>query len=192
MGSRVLLLVRVLHGPFARALTSDCRLVVVQLGDSYSAGNGARDANGTVNFASVPECYRSPTNWGAQATAALPRTNSGRVAIYVNRACSNATIADLTNPRLLKTRITRKVNGLCNATRALFAPEEYYVERNPSRTSLCVNVLQSQYLGITKEADVVILTSGGNDLGFGTDGYPTVHPQMPSCHEVCLCQSRHV
>jgi hypothetical protein len=55
------------HHRLARALTSDGRLVVVQLGDSYACGNGARDANGTVNFAGVPECYRSPTVWVPKA-----------------------------------------------------------------------------------------------------------------------------
>ena len=31
---------------------------VVQLGDSYSSGNGARDQYGSVAFNSVKECYR--------------------------------------------------------------------------------------------------------------------------------------
>jgi hypothetical protein len=38
---------------FARGLTSDGRLVVVQLGDSFASGNGARDANGAVNYAGI-------------------------------------------------------------------------------------------------------------------------------------------
>jgi hypothetical protein len=108
----------------------------------------------------------------------------GGTAIFVNRACTGSFNVDLTNPRVLKTRFTRKVNGLCNATRAVFAPEEYYVERNPSRTSLCANVLQSQYLGVTKKTDVVLLTSGGNDLRFGQVLFDCLVPltrSIPKC-----------
>jgi GDSL-like Lipase/Acylhydrolase family len=144
---------------FAWAYTSDGRLVVTQLGDSYSSGNGARDVNGAVNYAGVPECLRSPTTWGAQATAALPFPT-----VYVNRACSGGIIADMTNPRGLNTRFSTKTNGFCNATPAPYAPEEYYVESNPS----CPNALQSQNLGVTKETDFVLLASGGNDFRFGT------------------------
>jgi GDSL-like Lipase/Acylhydrolase family len=143
---------------FARAVTCDGRLVVVQLGDSYSSGVGARDASGAVNYAGVPECFRSPTGWGAQATAALSRPT-----LYVNRACAGSVIADLTNPRLLNTRPTTKVIGVCSATPTLpFAPEEYYIDGNTS----CPNALQSQFLGVTKETDVVLIVSGGNDFRF--------------------------
>jgi hypothetical protein len=147
------------HQHFVRAYTSDGRLVVTQLGDSYSSGNGARNTNGDVNFAGVLECLRSPTTWGAQATAALPLPT-----VYVNRACSGGIIADMTHPRVLNTRFATKVNGFCNATPAPYAPEEYYIESNPS----CPNALQSQYLGVTKETDFVVLASGGNDFRFGT------------------------
>ena len=62
-------------------------LKVVQLGDSYSAGNGARNAAGDRNYHGVKGCYRSPTNWGSQFVASLKERF--RVT-YINRACSGA------------------------------------------------------------------------------------------------------
>jgi hypothetical protein len=155
------------HHLFARALTSDGRLVVVQLGDSFAAGNGARDANGAVNYAGIPECYRSSTTWGAQATALLPPSQDGLAAVYVSRACSGGIIADLTKPRYFSTRNTSKVNGVCSATPAPpFAPEEFYIESYLSSQSLsCVNALQPQLLGVTKETDIVLIATAGNNFG---------------------------
>ena len=40
---------------------------IVHLGDSYSAGNGARGASGASNYVEPSGCYRSPTNWGDNA-----------------------------------------------------------------------------------------------------------------------------
>jgi hypothetical protein len=156
------------HYLFARGLTSDGRLVVVQLGDSFASGNGARDANGAVNYAGIPECYRSSTTWGAQATAALPPSMDGLAAVYGTRACSGANFADLTKPRYLSTRNTSKVNGECSATPALpYAPEEFYIESYLLPKSYCVNALQPQFLGVTKETDVVLTATARDNFGFG-------------------------
>ncbi len=38
-------------------------LKIVQIGDSYSAGNGARSASGEINYEGPSDCYHSPTNW---------------------------------------------------------------------------------------------------------------------------------
>jgi hypothetical protein len=120
------------HFPFARALTSDGRFVVVQLGDSFASGNGARGPNGTVNYAGIPDCFRSPTTWGAQATAALPQSKGGLSAVYVTRACYGGVLKDVTNPRIFSTRFTTKTNGVCSASPALpYAPEKYYVKKQP-------------------------------------------------------------
>lgn len=60
---------------------------IVQLGDSYSAGNGAGDYLEKI-------CLRSPNNYGAQVARALRAT-------YTNVACSGGVLADLTKPRNL-------------------------------------------------------------------------------------------
>lgn len=43
-------------------------LVIVQIGDSYSAGNGARSAADEPNYYDPSGCYQSPTNWGRKTT----------------------------------------------------------------------------------------------------------------------------
>jgi lysophospholipase L1-like esterase len=61
-------------------------LKVVQLGDSYSAGNGAG------NYYGPEGCYRSSTNWGERYVDTLRSTYS---VTYINNACSGSAIADL-------------------------------------------------------------------------------------------------
>lgn len=149
------------------SLTSDGTPVVVQLGDSFSSGNGARDSAGAVNYAGVPECYRSPTTWGALAASALKNGKTNSSAQYINRACSGGFISQIVGIRGLGTRFTSKVDGVCSGTPP-YAPEEYYLEDSPSPTSSCQNYLQSQILGVTNQTDIVLLASGGNDFKFGS------------------------
>ena len=63
-------------------------LRVVQLGDSYSAGNGAG------NYWGPSGCYRSSRNW---AEKYLDTLRSIRSVTFVNRACSGGVLDDLTN-----------------------------------------------------------------------------------------------
>ena len=100
-------------------------LTVVQLGDSYSAGNGAG------SNVSPPGCYRSTANWGSHYTKFLadqPATNAyvATSVEYRNAACSDAVMNDL-----------RKGKG----------------------------VLPRQFDSVPG-ADIVLMTIGGNDLGF--------------------------
>ena len=66
-----LVIILVLLIPFnstssAQGIEALTPLKIVQLGDSYSAGNGARCGSGERNYNGVEGCYRSPTNWGSQ------------------------------------------------------------------------------------------------------------------------------
>jgi len=66
---------------------------VVQLGDSYSAGNGT----GTYEERS---CYRSPDNYGSQVAASIGGT-------YTDAACSGGVVADILQPRDLGSAFTK-------------------------------------------------------------------------------------
>src|SRR5688500_14001364 len=63
-------------------------LRVVQLGDSYSAGNGAD------NYWGPSGCYRSTRNWAEKYLDTLRATRS---VTFVNRACSGGVLNDLFN-----------------------------------------------------------------------------------------------
>lgn len=105
---------------------------IVHLGDSFSAGNGARDASGSANFVEPSACLRSPTNWGQLFANSLKDVFTVR---YINRACSGATLTHLTNAQ-------SKTYGF--------------------------TTIPPQIEAINKAVNLVLMTFGGNDLGFGS------------------------
>lgn len=109
-----------LLAPPANADGTDRPIKVVLVGDSYSAGNGARDANGNRNYVAPEGCYRSPTNWASQYVDFLAA--NGFDPVYVNRACSGATLQD--------------------------------------------DIIPEQIPQIGSDTDLVLMTGGGNDVGF--------------------------
>jgi lysophospholipase L1-like esterase len=156
---------------------------VVLLGDSYAAGNGA-------GFYDGPEgCYRSRTGWADQYAAGL------RVAGYqvtlVNRACSGAETRDILSDRvmgsashtipLLGDRRTDEA-----AARQTLTGLELCVSRYPQEerydisatstfnglltmfTFTCTRVLAAQIQAAGPDADLVLMTVGGNDIHFST------------------------
>ena len=78
-------------------------LKVVLIGDSYAAGNGARDADGDRNYAGPAGCYRSPTNWAGQYVDWL--RSQGFHVTFVNRACSGARIDHYNQRRIMDDRL---------------------------------------------------------------------------------------
>lgn len=132
-------------------------LKIVQLGDSYSAGNGARSDTGAVNYNSVSGCYRSPTNWGSQFSASLKDTFA---VTYINRACSGGVIADIQNERELESYFKSNIFEVCPT--AKYPDEEEW--RDDSIT--CSHFVDPQIEAIDSSVDLVLMTMGGNDLGF--------------------------
>ncbi len=133
-------------------------LKVVQLGDSYSAGNGARSASGKRNYQGVSGCYRSPTNWGNQFLDSLRDVFS---VTYVNRACSGGVIGDILEPREFDPS-PAMVGGICPSSD--YPDEESY--RFNSLNGACIRTLVPQIEGIDESVDLVLMTGGGNDLKF--------------------------
>ncbi len=134
-------------------------LKVVQLGDSYSAGNGARAASGDRNYSGVSECYRSPTNWGSQFVRSLRDVFS---VTYLNRACSGGVIADILNNREMDKSL-KKINGSCPTPE--YPQEEFYTDDS---TFQCTRRLRPQIEAIDSSVDLVLMTMGGNDVQFAT------------------------
>lgn len=156
-------------------------LKVVQLGDSYSAGNGAGDYYGPQG------CYRSRTNWAERYVESL--RSQGFNVTFVNRACSGATTTNLLYERLLETyRSVAYLSGTFSADeipaemqrqgicKSLYPDEErdeiavVSVEHVGSyRTDVvfdCSRYLAPQVSAVGKDTDLVLFTAGGNDIGF--------------------------
>lgn len=159
------------------------KLSVVLLGDSYSAGNGA---DGTEY--GPAGCHRNTNTWAEQYKEWL--RSLGLAVTFQNRACSGAKTGDLLENQK---RVAHKVVRLADWRVDASAVEEYIakndvcvvrttdevrdasqrivsIERMPgvgANVSVeCAFVMKSPVDGVDKSTDLVLLTIGGNDLGF--------------------------
>ncbi len=155
----------------------------VQLGDSYSAGNG------TGSY-SEPACWRSPENYGE-------RVAERDGAEYTNAACSGGVVADILEPRELGDPTTRtatydlpgrapnvthhwlrqaRQQELCGTTSEADLSYDITIttsrvngtgkDRSLTATAECQLTAAPQIDSVTKDTDAVFLTVGGNDIGF--------------------------
>ena len=124
--------------------------VVVTIGDSYAAGNGAG------NYVGVGECYRSSTTWGAQFSQ-----NLNSVTSFTNVACSGGRFSDITNPRFLG-NVAKDGSGLCPVP----APGSDVVYTDNVGTSTCGRSLKAQIDSVNTDVDWVLFGMGGNDMQF--------------------------
>lgn len=156
-------------------------LEYVQLGDSYSAGNGA----GTYEERT---CWRSPDTYGARVARA-----DG--ASYTNVACSGGVVADIFDPRPLGAPTLRtasyeipgkapnaahhwlrqaRADRLCGTPAQPDWHYEYTVTsasqvgRTRTATVSCQLTAAPQIDAVTRDTDAVFLTIGGNDIGFSS------------------------
>lgn len=140
-------------------------LKVVDLGDSYSSGTGAHP-----EVDAPRDCHRSSNNWFGQYVVELERAGFSPRAD--NRACHGAILSDLTKGKTRSTYLAE--GGSCPASS--FAEETFVrlepppapapapTPENPRVT--CRQVLKPQLEAIDADTDLVLLTIGGNDLGF--------------------------
>ena len=135
-------------------------LKIVQLGDSYSAGNGARSESGDRNYHGVKGCYRSPTNWGSYFAESLKDTFA---VTYINRACSGGVVVNIPFERDMNDTSLKNLDGSCSSPE--YPDEEYYKDTS---TLSCSRFIKPQIDAIDDSVDLVIMTMGGNDLGFAT------------------------
>ena len=131
---------------------------IVHLGDSYSAGNGARSEDGDRNYHSVSGCYRSPTNWGSQFAESLSDVFA---VTYINRACSGGVAAHILARRDMDDTSFKKLDGSCPTPD--FPDEEFFVDTS---TLKCSRFIRPQIDAIDSSVDLVLITMGGNDLDF--------------------------
>lgn len=159
-------------------------LKVVLLGDSYAAGNGARNAAGDRNYQGVSGCYRSPTNWASQYVKWLK--TQAWTPTFVNRACSGGVLNDILNPRSMGDHLivvpydsapvgapasVVEQAALDSTCKAAHPADEYYtaVLESPGvfgHLVRCERFLYPQIDAVGKDTDLVLMTGGGNDINF--------------------------
>lgn len=173
--------------PAPAAEPTDRPLKVVLVGDSFSAGNGARDASGSADYFGPLDCHRSHGNWARQYVDWL--TAQGHHVSFVNRACSGGVTADLVADREMSTSVSTAlmptgVDTLAEATAHLesadpcntgyYADEEHFDYRATAFDSTvpgsvfytCTRFLRPQTDAINADTDLVLFTMGGNDIQF--------------------------
>lgn len=155
---------------------------IIQLGDSYSAGNGAGSYIEKT-------CWRSSENYGSQVAETLG-------ARYRDVACSGAVVKDIRASRALGTPFRRtatyRIWGRSAAIRLAVwkkrahraklcglppAKDMYYAitvtspvltRRSVTATAQCQLKTSAQIAAVSPATDLILLTIGGNDIGFGT------------------------
>lgn len=155
---------------------------VVQLGDSYSAGNGT----GTYE---ERDCYRSPNNYGSQVAASIG-------ASYVDAACSGGVVPDILSPRPLGSSFDKTATYSIDPATYPDQQAQWMREAQTERlcgipaqpdfsytytfvtgagvgslytgTVSCQLMTAAQIDSVTPDTDYVFVTIGGNDIGFST------------------------
>jgi len=165
-------------------------LTVLLMGDSYTAGNGAR-AGGDPAYYGPDRCMRSTNTWGEQYAKILDST--GYAVTLMNRACSASTADAMLHARNMNdsrviafpqpeeesaTQDDRFYAAWAASTpRCVPTPasEEYFVT-HVMRTAIgdgsdrvavvCDRWLAPQVDALNPDVDLVLLTIGGNDAHF--------------------------
>lgn len=179
---------------------------VVQLGDSYSAGNGAG------NYYGPKACYRSSTNWAEQYLDTLRAT---RHVTFVNRACSGGVISDLTTRNHMeeffvpvnvagagRSKDDPAARAVLDSTRQCttsYRDDEVYevepvVASSPTYggdytivTFKCTRYLEPQWDAVGYDTDLVLFSIGGNDVHFADiirNCFAVGPRDVPTCKEL--------
>ena len=173
-------------------------LSIVHLGDSYSAGNGIGNHHGPA------PCLRSSHNWGS--LFASWANSRGVATSYQNRACSGGNIDDLFSPRALPKQPAKEVaaesieeararldeTDACSVRAAgddLLSVDYHLRESDglslwaKKYTYECQLTVRAQTDFVGPQTDLVLLTAGGNELGFTDIIANCFGPRIPGALE---------
>lgn len=132
-------------------------LLIVNLGDSFSSGEGAPDIpRGDEDFATWVDmrCHRSAKAGAAQAAIALERIDPHTSITFVSLACSGATI---------DTEIVDEDGKPTGEGRGLLAPYKGIV---PNASPLAILPAQVDMIPSSRPIDAIVIGGGGNDIRF--------------------------
>ena len=119
--------------------------LVVALGDSYGSGEGNPESTNDLPDWVDAQCHRSDAAWPARVARSLESRST--VVTFLSFACSGAEIRHLTHSGYAGAEPAEQLPPQLVAARALLGDP-----LNPA----------------TRQADVVLLAAGVNDLGIGT------------------------
>lgn len=128
------------------------QLKCLQFGDSYSAGVGAPAPD---DYPAKGICGHSPFNWG-ETYASITGCE------YENRACVGAIIHHINNTRLGESRCVFGWQS-CPANRT---EDEEWVRSGNWLIAQCQQTIKPQIESVDEDTDYVLMTVGGNDMGF--------------------------
>jgi lysophospholipase L1-like esterase len=135
-------------------------LNVVVLGDSYSAGNGARDADDSRAYYGPSGCYRSDYAWNGQyANALKARFNP----VVARVACSGGVLGDITERRDMDDVVFRPRFVGCPSAKW---DEEWQRTNVNILEAECRRFMKPQIDSVGENTDLVMFTGGGNDARF--------------------------
>jgi len=148
--------------PVATAQTAPARepLNVVVLGDSYSAGNGARDAQGDRAYYGPRGCYRSEYSWNGLYAESLETVFDP---IVSRVACSGGVLGDITNRRDMDDVVI--VPRFLGCPSAKWDEEWQRTDLNPLEAE-CRRFVKPQIESVGESSDLLMFTGGGNDAKF--------------------------
>jgi hypothetical protein len=162
------------------------KLRIIALGDSYSAGNGARDSAGKKTFYGPDRCFRSRSSWEELYRSSLIAKGYD-VETLQNFACSGSVTYHYANEEIGGPGTSRFTDVFGFPARAKVktpitvadcqrfqpdwvTPDEYLSVPNPKKL-LCRVTLGSERWALRRAADagrvdLLTATFGGNDGGF--------------------------
>lgn len=183
--------------PPASAQAGTRPIKVVLLGDSYAAGNGARNEKGDRAYVGPKDCYRSMDGWAGQYVAFLRQ--AGNNVSFTNWACSGGVAAQLTFERDMGDSKSGSF-GAANETAARTIAEQRCTPSDPSSGEAyrpptlaivrggwyfeCDRYMRPQFEAVSAETDIVLLSIGGNDLKFSeivTECFAGVARDVDNC-----------
>ena len=160
-------------------------LKIVLIGDSYSAGNGARNDSGDRSYYGPEDCYRSNEGWAGRYVRWL--RDQGFNVTLVNWACSGAVSDNLLNDRRMGSdRKLLFADGSVDTeaeARAEIDKQNDCEPKDPGSgeffriTELdivspgqwvytCGRFMRRQVDVLGQDTDLVLFSIGGNDIGF--------------------------
>lgn len=135
-------------------------LNIVVLGDSYSAGNGARDADGDRDYYGPRGCYRSDYSWNGLYADSLKATFDP---IVSRVACSDGVLGEITARRDMDDVVIRPRFVGCPSAKW---DEEWQRTNLNLLEAECRRFMKPQIESVGESTDLVMFTGGGNDARF--------------------------
>lgn len=184
--ARAVIIAAALFGAGSAAAPAEAQLKplkIVQLGDSYSAGNGAR------NYWGPKDCYRSSRNWAEKYVDTLRATHH---VTFINRACSGGVLSQFTSRRDMGSNTyavyvpgsvskdsdaaRRKLDEYGTCKTDFPGDETFEIEAQSAHFDSmsgmtivyfkCTRYMEPQWEAVGKDTDLVLFSIGGNDVHF--------------------------